>query len=151
MSDQRIIGFFNHFSRTVLDGLETSKEQIVEGIPNSISSLPNFPALRHLTPDQAEATVPLEEAATITRETLLCWADDEEMALVVEAALETYKEDDLAIGMAISMGLLATLMMITASTEFRYKRGNFEIKKSKIDANTIDSITKLIGSCFGKG
>ncbi len=142
LDDFQIVRFFEHFSHQLVAGANVTLDQIKKGIPESTRTFGGFSQIETLSPSQAEQ--PLEPSASIatSRNILVYLTDDDEFAPVIGRVLDTYRDDELVAGIVLAVGLVASVLLIAATTEFEGEIGNFKIKKTKADPAVIRAITE---------
>ncbi len=72
-------------------------------------------------------------------------ADDPTFASALDEFLVSYRDDALVAEVILAVGLVASMLMMVASTAFKAKFGNIEIEKHPLDAETIKAILGPFG------
>jgi hypothetical protein len=142
LDDVQVVRFFEHFGQQLFAGMDVSVEQIKDGIPDSIRAIPGFSDIENLSPDQAERLISPSESAALARNTLLILADDETLAPLVETALESYSDNEMVVDVILAVGFVASMLMITATTQVEGQMFGIKFKKSKADAKLVRAITE---------
>ena len=145
MDDFQVVRFFEAFAQRLLTSSDTPFEAVQAGIPRSTRATSEWRALEALTPDQAERLVPPKEAAATARRILTHLADDPTFAPALDEFLASYRDDALVAEVILAVGLVASVLMMVASTAFKAKFGNVEIEKHTLDAETVKAILEPFG------
>jgi hypothetical protein len=145
MDDFQVVRFFEAFAQQLMASSRTSFEAVQEGVPGSTRTLSEWQAIESLTPDQAGRLVAPKEAAAVARKILLHLADDPVYGPALSDFLTSYRDDALVAEVILAVGLVASVLMMVASTAFKAKFGSVEIEKHTLDANTIKTILEPFG------
>src|SRR5262249_34914942 len=113
---------------------------IAAGVPASTRALGPWGAMTGLTPEQADKPLDPAVAAPVARRLLTTLAEDAAFAPALESFLVTYRDDALVAEALLPMGLVASVLMMVASTSFKATFGNVTIEKHTIDAASIKAI-----------
>ncbi|MFB2935747.1 hypothetical protein ACE1B6_10890 [Aerosakkonemataceae cyanobacterium BLCC-F154] len=120
-SDFDSVAFLQYFSQGILDGLVDDFDELTEGIPPEVKSIPEFAELDRLSYEESQFKG--KDAVVISRHTLTALAKNERFSPLIEKALEAYNnredredmemgggsaKDLLAIGLAASMVLVVS-------------------------------------------
>ena len=145
MDDFQVVRFFEAFAQHLLTNSDTPFDAVRRGIPGSTRALSEWRALEALTPDQAERLVAPQDAAAMARRILIHLADDPTFASALDEFLASYRDDALVADVILAVGLVASVLMMVASTAFKAKFGNVEIEKHTLDVDTIKAILEPFG------
>jgi hypothetical protein len=142
LDDFQMVRFFAYFSQQLIAGASVSLEQIVSGIPNATRALEGFAHIENLAPD--EAGRPLEPSVSVAtaRNIVMHLANDDEFAPLIEKALDIYRDDKLVADIILAVGLVASVLLIAATTEFEGEVAGIKFKKGKADAAMVKAITE---------
>lgn len=140
MDDFQVVRLLEAFTHQLMASSSTPFETVAAGIPASTRALASWGALAGLTPDQAETTLDPPAAAATARRVLSMVAEDGTFGPALEGFLSTYRDDALVAEVVLAVGLVASLLMMVASTSFKAKFGSVEIEKHTVDAESIKAI-----------
>jgi hypothetical protein len=71
-------------------------------------------------------------------------ANDDEFAPLIEKALDIYRDDKLVADIILAVGLVASVLLIAATTEFAGEVAGIKFKKGKADPAIVKAITEPI-------
>lgn len=142
LDDFQVTRFFEHFSRQLVGGASVSLNQIKEGIPEDVRTVEGFEQVENLTPDLADRSLDSSVSAAIARNTLLNLAGDPEFGPLIERALDTYRDDELVADVILAVGLVTSILLIAATTEFEGEVAGITFRKGKADLETVKVITE---------
>jgi hypothetical protein len=145
MDDFQVVRFFDAFAQQLLASSDTPFDTVREGIPGSTRALAEWRTLDGLTAEQAEQLVPPDAAAATARQILMHLADDPAFAPALDQFLDSYRDDALVADVVLAVGLVASMIMMVASTAFKAKFGSVEIEKHTLDAATVKAILEPFG------
>jgi hypothetical protein len=140
MDDFQVVRYFETFSRHLLAGSSTSFDEVKNGIDASTRAVAGWNKVESLTPQQAKQLLPPAEAASTARNILLHLADDATFGPLLEEHLASYRDDELMVEMVLAVGLVASVLMVVASTEFEGKIAGVKFKKGKVDPETLKAL-----------
>lgn len=140
MDNFQVVRFFEEFANQLAGGTNLSLEQIKEGVPPEIRGLEEFGAIERLTPEQAERPLDPADAAKISRATLRALAADPAIGPVLNSFASSYRDEALVADLILSVGLVATVMLVAATTEFEGKIFGIKFTKGKADPKLIKAI-----------
>ena len=143
MNDVEIAAFFKHWATSLVDGAQTDPDTITAAVPDEIRAAPGFAEVTDLG---AEGEIDQERGEQVARAVLVPLADDPQMGPTIDAALQTFDDSKLMVEIILALGLVASVLLITATTEFDGKIGPIKFHKGKADAETVKAI---VGSVFG--
>ncbi|WP_413167964.1 hypothetical protein ACL6C3_14750 [Capilliphycus salinus ALCB114379] len=119
LSDSDAVAFLQYFNQGLLDGIVDDFGELIDAIPQTIKSMPEFSEIDRLSLDE-ESQLEGEEAVAISRKILENLANNPRFAPLLQKALEAYNnlenmqmgggraKDILAVGLAASMILVAS-------------------------------------------
>ena len=155
LSDTEAVTFFEYFNQSLFDGLVNDFDELIEGIPAEIKSMPEFAEIDQLSADD-EAKIEGEEAVTVARSILGTLAANQRFSPLLEKALETYGNleniDELLMGgdkakEILAVGLAASMILLAASaTSFQIKGdwGEVSLDKSSPNTEVVKALVKPI-------
>jgi hypothetical protein len=141
MNDVQIAAFFKHWATSLVDGAQTDLDVITSAVPAEVQQTPGFAAVTEV---DAEGEI-RRGAADVARAVLLPMADDSELGPTIDAALETYDDSLMMVDVILALGLVASVLLIVATTEFDGNLGPVKFHKGKADPETVKAV---IGSVF---
>lgn len=140
MDDFQVVRFFEAFSEQLLAGSNTPLEAIKSGIPASTRTVTGWRQIEDLTPAQAEQILSPADAAATARHVLGHLADDATFGPILETFLASYRDDELVADVVLAIGLVASVLLVAASTEFEGKIAGVTFKKGKVDPETLKAL-----------
>lgn len=143
MDNFQVVRYFEAFGQHLLAGLNTSFEEIKDGVPASVRAVDGWQRVETLTPEQAEQLLAPVEAAATARNVLLRLADDATFGPLLEEHLASYRDDELVVEIVLAVGLVASVLMVIASTKVEWKDGKLKIEHNEVD---LAKVTALIES-----
>lgn len=72
------------------------------------------------------------DGVEMARRILVLAARDEQLGRLVEHCLASYPEDRLTVGKSTKVALLAALLLLVATTEVKFERGQFSVHKRSV-------------------
>jgi len=145
MDDFQIVRVFEAFAQQLMASSTISFPAVQAGVPAATRALAQWRVVEGLTPEQAERLVAPADAAPLARQVLAHLADDPVYAPALDAFLASYRDDALVADVILAVGLVASMLMMVASTAFKAKFGNIEIEKHTLDAGTVKAILEPFG------
>ena len=140
MDDFQVVRFFEAFTHQLMASSDTPFEAIRAGVPATTRCLVGWELLAGLTADQADKPLPAVIVAPIARRILTMLAEDMTFEPAIEVFLESYRDDALVADVLLAVGLVASILMMVASTSFKATFGNVVIEKHTVDAASIKAI-----------
>jgi hypothetical protein len=153
LSDSDAVAFLQYFNQGLLDGIVDDFEEVIEAIPPEIKSMPEFSEIDRLSLDE-ESQLEGEEAVVISRITLTALAENNRFSLLLEKALEAYKnrenmemgggkaQEILAVGLAVSMILVASTAKSVEIDNTPW--GKIKISQGEVNPEFVQNVGKLI-------
>ena len=151
MDNFQIVRFFEAFAQQLMASSDTPFDAVTAGVPSTTRSLPAWSDLADLTPEQAETPLDVTVAAPIARRILTTLATDATFGPALESFSATFRDDALVAEVILAVGLVASLLMMVASTSFKAKFGNVEIEKHTVDAESIKAILEPLAKLIPDG
>jgi predicted Zn-dependent protease with MMP-like domain len=145
LSDSRAVKFLQYFNQGLLDAVFNDFEQLMQEIPKSVRSMPEFSIIDHLSLDN-EAQIEGEEAVAIARSILTTLANNPRFSTLLEKALDKYRDMDQGGKEILAAGLAASMVILAATaTEFQYKGdwGVVRIAKETATPELVQAVLKL--------
>ena len=145
LSDVQAVNLLKQLNQTVYKNIPYNK--VVAQLPDQ----EDVTFIRDL--DIESKKQPLDEAASIeaTRHVLMSFAQDKQIAPLLETAWEKIKDDDsLLIDVIVAVGLLANLTLFMATTEIEFKVGGLTIKKGTASEGAIKAILSPVSELIKK-
>ena len=146
MDDFQVVRFFEAFVQQLLAGSSTTFDAIKSGVPPSVRSGADWARLEGLTEDQANQLLEPSEAAAASRRLLLQLADDPSLGPALDAFLASFRDDELVADVVLAVGLVASVLLIAATTEFEGQIAGVKFKKGKADPETIKALVSPFAS-----
>ena len=140
MDDFQVVRFFEAFGEQLLSGSRTSLDDVKSGVPASARGVAGWQQLENLTPEQADQVLPPAEAAATARHVLLQLSNDPTLGPLLEKFAGTYRDDELVADVILAVGLVASVILVAASTEFEGKLAGVTFKKGKVDPETLKAL-----------
>jgi hypothetical protein len=144
MNDFQIVRFFQHFAAGLCESADLSLDQIVQGIPSEVTSLAPCAALMKLTPEEAARAIHPDEAPRVARGVLSQLAAAPQSSGAVEKALASFHDDKLAVDVILSLGLVGTVMLLTATTSVKGRVAGFTIDHRPLPAKQLGAMFKFL-------
>lgn len=145
MDDFQVVRFFQYWSMSLCNGAEIEFQDIVDGIPPVLREQAGISSALALDPDAAMESLPFADAVRVARETLGQLARSAEMAPSIRSALDSMQDDKLVVDVILSIGLVATVLLIVSTVEFKGKIGSFRVEKKKVDPELLASLGEFLG------
>jgi hypothetical protein len=142
LDDFQVVRFFDRFSRQLIAGANVSLDQIKSGIPDSARALEGFAQIENLAPELAERCLDPSASAALARNILVALSGDAEFAPLIESALDRYRDDELVADVILAIGLVASMLLIIATTEFTAEGKNWKFAKKRASPELVKAITE---------
>jgi hypothetical protein len=125
LDDFRAVRFFQHFNQMLLDGVVDDVDQLLEKVPSSIRTMPEYETIERVALGETEAQLTDVESIAISRKFLEILTQDAAISPLLEKAWETYPTKELGAAKTIlSAGLAASSVIIVAASDVEFKVGN---------------------------
>lgn len=112
-----------------------------EKIKQNVEGKESVSILRKLDPDIMKQNIDPDHSVELTRNMLLCFAGDKNLsALVIDAWKKVENDDELMIGMIITLGIIVNLTLFMATSEVEFEFKGAKIKKGTANADQIKAV-----------
>ena len=118
MDDFQVVRFFEAFAQQLVVGTETPFDAIKGSIPRSIKALPGWEGIESLSPERAAQVMEPTTAVETTRTLLPHLAEDPTFGPLMDEFLASYRDDELVADVVLTVGLVATVLLMAAAIEF---------------------------------
>jgi hypothetical protein len=149
MDDFQVVRFFEAFGQQLLAGSVTSFDAIKKGVGGSTRSLAGWQRVESLTPEQAVQVLEPTQAAATARDVLMHLADDPTFGPLMDKFLASYRDDELVADVVLAVGLVATVILLAATTEFEGEIAGVKFKKGVADPKTIKAVVEPFAKALG--
>jgi hypothetical protein len=140
MDEFQVVRCFEAFSQQLIAGSRTPLDTMKKGVPASIRSLTEWQRVENLTPKQAEQALEPTQAAETARNILMKLADDPTFSPLLDRFLTSYRDDELVADIIMAVGLVASMILMIASTEAEGEIAGVKFKKHKVDPAMIKAL-----------
>ena len=135
LDDFTLMNFYNHFTASLIEKLNADLPTIVGSIPESIRTLPEVDGM--LQADMGEV-VETTEAITFARQSLSFWANDPQLAPVLDEMLTNYRDNTAGAGVLLELsGAVSMILILATSSIKRDKYGRWEINLLGLSAKEV--------------
>ena len=141
LDDFQVVLFFNYFSQKVFAGLNSSLEDVLAGVPESIRNTNSFAQIERLAAEDIQDNLNPKQSALIARQVLLGLAADETFERIIATALDRFDDRELG-GNMINAAIAVSMILVTATTAVEGEVLGIKFVKSTADAELVDSVTK---------
>lgn len=136
------IRILEHASQRLFEGLETPHEEMIQAALPKLQGSGLVEQVQGMSAEQRAQPLPEEASAEIARGLLLCYARDPDLAPLVEASLQDYRDDKLMAGTILATGVAISMIIVAATTRLKARIGTLEIEKQTADAELVGEIVK---------
>lgn len=150
MDDFQIVRFFEAFGQELIAGTGVSLDELTARIPAPTRAVAGVSQLEQLTPEQAETVLDPATSAAMARRILLALADDETFAPLLEQALATYRDEELVADVVLAVGMVASVLLMTAATEVEGKIAGVKFKKRKVDPELVKAVVEPFANALAR-
>ena len=149
MDDFQVVRFFEAFAQQLVEGTQTSLDAIKGSVPRSIKALDGWEGIEGLSPERAAQIMEPTTAVETTRTLLTHLAQDATFGPLMNDFLASYRDDELVADVILSVGLVATVLLMAAAIEFEGKIGGVKFKKGKVDHKVISAVVEPFAKALG--
>jgi hypothetical protein len=149
MDDFQVVRFFEAFAQQLAAGTQTSFDAIKGSIPPSIKSLAGWEGIEGLSPERAAQVMEPTAAVETTRTLLMHLAEDATFGPLMNDFLASYRDDELVADVILTVGLVATVLLMAAAIEFEGQIGGVKFKKGKVDHKMISAVVEPFAKVLG--
>jgi hypothetical protein len=142
LDDRKAIRVLEFYSKRLFEGIETSPEEMLAGIPKEFKDRVPFESILKMSGKERAKRLPEAESVLLARELLRGFARDPVFASSLLKTLDEYQDDTLIVGELLAIGLAISMIIVASTTTFKGRIGNFEIMKGPADANFIEALLK---------
>ena len=142
LDDRKAIRVLEFYSMRIFEGMETSPEEMLAGIPEEFKNLAPFESVLEMSGKERGKPLPETESVLLARELLRGFARDPAFAPSLLKALDEYKDDTLLAGAILATGVAVSMIIVASTTAFKGRIGNFKVTKEKASASLIESLLK---------
>jgi hypothetical protein len=142
LDDFQVVRFFDRFSRQLIAGANVSLDHIKSGIPDSARALEGFEQIENLSHELAEQCLDPSTSATLARSILTALSANTQFAPLIESVLDGYRDDELVADAILAVGLVASMLLIIATTEFTAEGKNWKFTKRGASPELVKAITE---------
>lgn len=139
-----VVRVFEHVNGRLLDGLESAPGELLGNVPPAISDSADFETLRHSLDKDEAIAMPAALSVDVARRLLLLLAARADLAPLVEESLASYKDNRAMAAEILSSGAAISMIILAATTTFKFKGKNFEGAKHQTTGAQLQSITELV-------
>jgi hypothetical protein len=151
LSNLEAIRAFEFYAERVLEGMESTPEKAIDGIPEEFKDNALFKRALEMSDEEGAHPLPEAESVALTRELLRIFARDPVFAPSLAEALDEYEDNNLFVGEILATGVAVSMIIVAATTTFRGKIGkSIVVGKKAADANLIESLLKYFPKLMGK-
>ncbi len=151
LDDYQVVRFFEHFGRQLVAGANTPLDDIRSGIPTTIRTLKEVSQIEDLTPEQAERPLEFSTSAATARNIMVHLANDAEFAPLLGSALDGYRDDELVADVILATGLVASVLLVIATSEFEGTVAGIKFKKTKADPELVRAVAEPFANAISNG
>lgn len=142
LDDQEVIRIFEFYSARIFEGMETSPEEMLAGIPMEFKDRAPFESVLKMTGKERAKPLPEADSILLAGELMRGFAQDPAFAPSLLRAMDEFHDDTLMVGTILATGVAVSMIVLASTTAFKGRIGNFEISKTTADANFIESLLK---------
>lgn len=154
LSDSDAVAFLQYFNQGLLDGIVDDFEELIDAIPQTIKSMPEFSEIDRLSLDE-ESQVEGEEAVAISRHILESLANNQKLSPLLQKAVESYNNlENMEMGGGsgkaqeiLAIGLAATMILVAStakSLEIEGAWGKFTISQGEVSSELVQHLGTLM-------
>ena len=147
-NNARVVRFFKYFSQKIFSGLDSSLEDVLAGVPDSIRNTDSFAQIEQLASEDIQDNLNLEQSALIARKVLLSLATDETFEQILDTALDRFDDSELGAGNIIAVGAAVSMILVTATTAVEGEVFGIRFKKKTADTELVKLVTKTAAEIF---
>jgi hypothetical protein len=149
MDDFQVVRFFEAFAQQLVVGTQTPFDAIKGSIPGSIKALAGWEGIEGLSPERAAQVMEPTAAVETTRTLLTHLAEDATFGPLMNDFLASYRDDELVADVILTVGLVATVLLMAAAIEFEGQIGGVKFKKGKVDHKMISAVVEPFAKVLG--
>jgi len=142
LDDRKAIRVLEFYSTRVFQGMKTSLEEMLDGIPKELKNRAPFDHVREMSGKERAHPLPEADSAVLARELLYVFARDPAFAPSLAEALDEYQDDKLLVGAILAIGIAVSMIIVASTTTCKGRVGSFEVTKKTADANLIEALLK---------
>jgi hypothetical protein len=142
LNDRKAIRVLEFFSARVFEGMQSTPEELLEGIPEEFKGRAPFERVLKMSSKERARPLPEAESAALTRELMYVFARDPVFAPSLAEALDEYRDEKLLAGEILAIGIAVSMIIVASTTTFRGKIGSFVVNKKEADAGFIEALLK---------
>jgi hypothetical protein len=142
LDDRKAIRVLEFYSARVFEGMKTSPQEMLDGIPEEFKDRAPFERVLEMSRKESVRPLPEAESAVLARQLLYVFARDPAFAPSLAEALNEYRDDKLLVGEILAIGVAISMIIVACTTEFKGRVGTFQVTKETADASLIESLLK---------
>ena len=149
MDDFRLLRFFNFFTNTLFNNVNTELEEITAQVPEGIKNMPELETvLKH--EEQYYKPIEQKEAIEFARTSFLEMANDENTEPALAEAIKNYRDPEQPAGVILALGAAVSFILLLSTSKIKYQSGKgWEINVGgNRDPKELESVTALIKELF---
>ncbi len=116
--NRRAIRVLEFFATRVFEGMESSPEELLDGIPEEYRNKVPFERVLQMSSSERSQPLPEGESAALARVLLRGFAEDASFAPSLSKALDEYQDNTLMAGEILATGVALSMIIIAATTTF---------------------------------
>ncbi len=148
LSDAKSIRILEFYSTQLFEGMETTPEQMLAGIPDEFKDRAPFESVLKMSATERAKHLSKSESAPLAKELLMGFSKDSAFAPSLSEALDNYQDKNLMVGEILATGIALSMIIVAATTAFNGRIGNFKITKETADATFIEALFKHFPKIF---
>lgn len=142
LDDRTAIRVLEFYSARVFEGMTTSPQELLDGIPAEFKNRAPFEHVLEMSGKEGARPLPESESAVLARELLYVFARDPAFAPSLAEALDEYQDDKLLAGAILATGVAVSMIVVACTTTFKGRVGRFRVVKETADARFIEALLK---------
>jgi hypothetical protein len=147
-TDFEAVRIFEAFAKQITHSVTVSRDELAATVPADLRIAGGTDVIAQLDRRADEVLSPGTSVQS-ARGLLVLAAEDRELAVLVNEAHESWRDDRQLVDIVTTIGLVGAAWMVLASTRFSFKDGKFEIEKVANTSEQLEAFAAVIRAVLG--
>lgn len=144
--DFQVVKFFQYFATEMLKGISVDSATMLSNVASEVLEEDDFRLVTNISLEQARMSLPAKESSLVARPMLQSIASDPTLRPALEHALDSFRDEELFLEIALGIGLVASMVLLVATTSVEGTILGIKFKKETASPEQISAVVKPLAS-----
>lgn len=148
LTPDQIISLYQGFSGFLLSKLNVNPEEILEDFPSELKADTEISEVNKLDPEELDTHVVPGEVIPVAKAQLYQWAENPQIAPLLDEYMETFDFTAMAAGTILALGTVLLMTIVSTSVKFEIKDGkkSFSYSSENISKNAVELVKAVLSN-----